>query len=71
MPQSLYLCGKGSWYPLDRNLGGGPHTQSGNSGEEKKVHHSPYQELNPLSSPLPSLYTDYANITKLTLLIVI
>jgi hypothetical protein len=42
MPQLLYPQGKGTWYPLDRRLGG-PQSQSGCSGEEKN------------SQPLPRL----------------
>jgi len=34
-PQPLYPWGKSPWYPLDRRLGG-PYSQSGRGGEEKK-----------------------------------
>jgi len=34
-PRPLYSQGKSSWYPLDRRLGG-PQSQSGSSGKEKK-----------------------------------
>jgi hypothetical protein len=33
-------------YPLDSGLGG-PQSQSGRGGEEKKSHHCPYRELKP------------------------
>jgi hypothetical protein len=35
MPQPLYPQGKSPQYPLDRRLGG-PQSQSGHSGKEKK-----------------------------------
>jgi len=56
MPWQLYHQEKRPWYPLDRKLGG-PQSQSGHSGEEKKS--LPLPGIKPQSSSLkPSILTD-------------
>jgi hypothetical protein len=55
-PQLLYPQRTSSWYPLDRRLGG-PQSQSGCSGEGKKIPSS-YQDSKPLIiQPVAQCYT--------------
>jgi hypothetical protein len=54
-PQQLYLQGKSPSYPLDRSLGG-PHNQSGHSGEEKNSQPLPGLKP-PIIQPIAQSYT--------------
>jgi hypothetical protein len=56
----LYPCGKSTWYPLDRRLGG-PQSRSGQHGEAKILFRVGTRNFDPsVVQPVASCYTDCA-----------